>query len=113
MSVKIIPTNANSYLVNDKEVYLDADSCWIEKTPLTPIEKDNWEKYKATQIDGDILNFKETNKDCGFLVETSKTSFKCSVLNLRKFESEFTAFKTNYSVTYRDGSKKNVEFTKN
>ena len=51
MSVKITPTEVNSYLVNGKEVYQDSSSNWICKEELNPSELSAWKDY-INQLNG-------------------------------------------------------------
>jgi hypothetical protein len=45
MSVQISPTESNSYLVNNKEVYQDQSGVWIAKEELLPSELSAWKNY--------------------------------------------------------------------
>jgi hypothetical protein len=45
MSVKITPTEANSYLVNHIEVYQDSENNWLSRRELTPEENTAFLNY--------------------------------------------------------------------
>lgn len=45
MSVKITPTEANSYMVNNTEVYQDSENNWLSRGELTQEEKTAFLNY--------------------------------------------------------------------
>jgi hypothetical protein len=52
MSVLISPTESNSYLVNNKEVYQDQSGVWIAREELLPSELKAWKNY-IDQMNGE------------------------------------------------------------
>lgn len=44
-AIKITQTNANTFLINDKEVFVDAENCWIAREEITLCEKKAFQKF--------------------------------------------------------------------
>lgn len=62
MSIRIAPTEQNTYTVNGKEVYQDISGNWVAKDIqlFTAPELRAWSNYKALVIDGNRKNLTMT-----------------------------------------------------